>query len=66
MTILEIGNMDGLLFMIIGIMVGPPIILAIIGIILLTKKKKTAGTVFLILAGVYLIVGLGICGSAMM
>ncbi len=66
MTFLEVGNMDGILVIIIGIMLGPPIFSALVGIILLTKKKKTAGTVFLILAGVYLIVGLGICGSMMM
>ncbi len=58
----EPGNLGGIVFLIIGILVGPPLILAIIGLILFRSQNRKAGKVFFILAGVYLIVGLGICG----
>lgn len=60
---LEVGNLDGLLVLILLIMFGPAVLLGIIGVILMTKNKKKPGKVFLILAGVYLLVSLGICGS---
>lgn len=57
-------NLDGL-FIIIGlIMFGPAILLAIIGLAVLKKNKKAAKVLF-ILATVYVIVSLGICGSMM-
>ncbi|WP_289645255.1 hypothetical protein [Maribacter aestuarii] len=61
--ILEVGNLDGLVVLIFLVMLGPPALLLLTGIILILKKKKTAGKVFCILAGVYLLVSLGICGA---
>ncbi|PQV49553.1 hypothetical protein CLV33_103189 [Jejuia pallidilutea] len=55
-------NFDGLILMIVAIMFGPAILLAIIGAILLKNNKKAA-KVFFILAAVYLIISLGVCGA---
>ncbi len=55
-------NFDGLLLMIVAIMFGPAILLAIIGAFLFKKNKKAAKVLF-ILAAVYLIISLGICGA---
>ena len=60
---LEVGNLDGLFVLILIIMFGPAALLGIIGIILMTKNKKKAGKIFMILAGVYLLISLGVCGS---
>ena len=65
MKLLEVGNLDGLVALIIAIMLGPSIIMAIIGFAVLKKNKKAAKVLF-ILAAVYAIVSLGICGSMMM
>ena len=46
-------------------MFGPAILLAIIGFILLKNNKKAAKVLF-ILAALYVIVSLGICGSMIM
>lgn len=62
---LEVGNLDGLFILILLIMFGPAVFLGIIGIILMAKNKKKGGKVFLILAGVYLLISLGVCGSMM-
>ena len=62
MTFLEVGNLDGLLYLLIAIMFGPAILLAIIGALLLKKNKKAAKILF-ILAAIYVIVSLGICGA---
>ena len=62
---LEVGNLDGLVIMIVLIMFGPAILLGIIGVVLIAQNKKKSGKVFVILAGVYLLVSLGICGSMM-
>jgi hypothetical protein len=62
---LEVGNLDGLVYLILLILLGPPIFLSIIGIILLKTKNRKAGKIFFILAGIYLVVGLGICGALM-
>lgn len=59
-------NLDGLVFLIILIMAGPAILFAIIGGILLYNKNKKAAKVFFILAVVYLVISLGICGSMML
>lgn len=59
---LEVGNLDGLIIIVIGIMVGPPLLLTIIGIACYKRNPKTA-KVFFILAAIYLIIGLGICGG---
>lgn len=63
-TFLEVGNLDGLLILIIAIMLGPAILLTIIGFAIKSKNKKAAKVLF-ILATIYVIVSLGICGSMM-
>ncbi|MDH7913785.1 hypothetical protein [Winogradskyella sp. SYSU M77433] len=65
MFFLEVGNLDGILYFILAIMFGPAILLAIIGFILLKRYKKAAKVLF-ILAALYCIVSLGICGTIMM
>lgn len=55
-------NLDGLLTVLIIIMVGPSIVLAIIGSILNYNQKKKAAKVLFILAVIYLVISLGICG----
>lgn len=62
---LEVGNLDGLVFVIVLVMFGPALLLFIIGIILSYKQKKKASKVLFILAGVYLLISLGICGGLM-
>lgn len=62
MIFLEGGNLDALIYYILAIMLGPAILLAIIGAVL-RKNNKKASTVFFILATVYVIISLGICGS---
>ncbi len=62
MKILEVGNLDGLLVLIIAIMFGPAVLLVIIGFAVIKKHKKAAKVLF-ILAAVYLIISLGICGA---
>lgn len=63
--VLEPGNLDGLVILIFAIMFGPAIILAIIGFVL-NKKNKKAAKILFILAAVYLLISLGICGTLMM
>lgn len=58
-------NFDGLLTALIIMMVGPSIVLAIIGGILNYNQKKKAAKVFFILAVIYLVISLGICGVLM-
>ncbi|WP_178991430.1 hypothetical protein [Winogradskyella schleiferi] len=57
-------NLDGLIILIIAIMFGPAILMTIIGFAVLKKRKKAAKILF-ILAAVYVIISLGICGSMM-
>ena len=57
-------NLDGLVIFFAAIMFGPAILLAIIGFAVLKKNKKAAKVLF-ILATVYVIVSLGICGALM-
>jgi hypothetical protein len=64
MMFLEVGNLDGLVYLIVAIMFGPAILLALIGFIVFKKHRKAAKVLF-ILATVYVIVSLGICGSMM-
>ncbi|WP_299318196.1 hypothetical protein [uncultured Maribacter sp.] len=61
--ILEVGNLDGLATFLFLVMFGPAILFIIIGAILFYYKKKKAGKVFMILAGVYCLISLGICGA---
>lgn len=63
--ILEVGNLDGLFALILLIMFGPALLFLIIGGILFAKQKKKAGKIFMILAGVYCLISLGVCGSMM-
>jgi hypothetical protein len=60
------GNMDlsGLIIILVLIMVGPPILLTIIGFAVKKNNPKAAKVLF-ILAALYLLIGLGICGSLM-
>ncbi|MCK0136954.1 hypothetical protein [Arenibacter sp. S6351L] len=60
---LEVGNLDGLVAILFLIMFGPAILLIIIGFILRSKQKKKAGKILFILAGVYMLVSLGVCGA---
>ena len=64
MMFLEVGNLDGLVYLIVAIMFGPAILLALIGFIVFKKHRKAAKVLF-ILATVYVIVSLGICGGMM-
>ena len=59
-------NLDGLIILIILIMLGPAILLAIIGGILRYNLKIKAAKVFFILAVLYVIISLGVCGSMML
>lgn len=61
MILLE-GNYDGILYLILAVMFGPAILLALVGAIL-NKNNKRAAKVFFILATVYVVVSLGLCGS---
>lgn len=63
--ILEVGNLDGLFALILLIMFGPALLFIIIGAILFSKQKKKAGKIFMILAGVYCLISLGVCGTMM-
>ena len=58
-------NFDGLITILIVIMIGPSVVLAIIGSVLRYNKKKKAAKVLFILAVVYLVISLGICGGLM-
>ena len=58
-------NLDGLIYLIVAIMFGPAILLTVIGFAIRKKNKKTAKILF-ILAAVYSIISLGICGSMIM
>lgn len=60
--ILEVGNLDGIFVLILGVMFGPAVLFALIGATLLKTNKKAAKVLF-ILATVYVIVSLGVCGA---
>lgn len=59
---LEVGNLNGMVFVFLLIMFGPPILLLLIGVAVKSKSKK-ASKILYILGAVYLVIGLGICGS---
>ncbi|MEL6556740.1 MAG: hypothetical protein AAFQ94_01060 [Bacteroidota bacterium] len=63
MILLELNGdaLIGIIFLILFVMVGPSIILALIGLIFLKKKRSTAKVLFII-AGAYLLIAGGICG----
>ena len=62
MILLEGGNYDGIVLFIMFIMFGPPVILTIIGFSIRKTYPQTAKFLY-ILAVVYAIAGLGICGN---
>lgn len=62
MVLLEVGDLTGLIILILFIMFGPPVILTIVGFSIKKNNRSTAKILF-ILAAVYLIIGLGVCGS---
>lgn len=62
MIALEVGNLDGLVAFFVLIMLGPPILFTIIGFSV-KKNSPNAAKVLFILGGLYLIIGLGICGG---
>ena len=62
MIALEVGNLNGLVFFLVSIMIGPPIVLTLIGFGVKKNSPKAAKILF-ILATLYLLIGLGICGS---
>lgn len=59
---LELGNLDGLIYLIVAIMFGPAVVLTTIGLIFRKKHKKAAKVLF-ILAAIYVLISLGVCGS---
>ena len=61
---LEVGGLGDLVVILVLIMIGPPILLTIIGLVI-NKNQPKAAKVLYILASVYLLIGLGICGSLM-
>lgn len=65
MTFFLEANYDAILYLVLAIMFGPAILLAIIGFALIKKNKKAAKVLF-ILAAIYVIVSLGVCGSMML
>jgi hypothetical protein len=62
MIVLEVGNLNGLVIFMLFVMLGPPIVLTLIGFGIKKNSPNSAKTLF-ILAALYLIIGLGICGS---
>ncbi|MCM0665676.1 hypothetical protein [Flavobacterium tyrosinilyticum] len=62
MTALEVGNLSGLVAIFVAIMVGPPILMTIIGFAV-KKNSPNGAKVCFIIGALYLIVGLGICGT---
>ncbi|MFH6603140.1 hypothetical protein ACEZ3G_06605 [Maribacter algicola] len=60
---LEVGNLDGLIIILFLLMLGPPILLAIGGIFASRKSHIKTAKILFISAGIYLLIGLGICGG---
>jgi phosphotransferase system glucose/maltose/N-acetylglucosamine-specific IIC component len=59
-------NLDGVVIVILLIMLLPSFVLGLIGTILYFNEKKRAAKILFIIAIVYAIISLGICGSMMM
>ena len=49
-------------FVLILLMIGPPILFLILAIVFFAKKDTKKGKLFLILMGIYLLIAFGICG----
>ncbi len=64
MIVLSGGYLGEFILFIVQVIFGPPLLLALIGG-LIFKRNPKSGKVFFILASIYLIVGLGICGALM-
>ncbi|WP_427875524.1 hypothetical protein [Flavobacterium sp. MMS24-S5] len=62
MTALEVGNLSGLVAIFVAIMVGPPILMTIVGFAI-KKNSPNGAKVCFIIGALYLIIGLGICGT---
>lgn len=62
MIALEVGNLNVLVIFMLFVMLGPPTVLTLIGFGIKKNSPNAAKTLF-ILAALYLIIGLGICGS---
>lgn len=60
MIFLEGGNFSGLVFLILAVMFGPPLLLFVIGVAIRKKHKKASNVLFL-LAVLYVLIGLGMC-----
>ncbi len=65
MIFLEVGDLTGLAIIILAIMLLPSLILGIIGAVLYFNEKKKAAKILFIIAVVYALISLGICGSMM-
>ena len=63
--IFEGGDYTIIAIIVLAIMFGPPIVFFLIGLSYRHKRPKTA-KVFYIIATVYLLISLGICGSMML
>ena len=63
MIFLEGGNYGGIVVIIFMILLGPPVLFGLLGYFYGRKEQKQTSKVFYIIAVVYLVIGLGICGS---
>ena len=59
------ANLNGLIPILLGIMLGPAILFFIIGAILSNKGKKKTAKILYILGVVYLVISFGSCGLMM-
>lgn len=64
MLFIEGGDYTAVAIIILVIMFGPALLFLIIGLCV-KKKNKKAAKVLYILAGIYLIISLGVCGGMM-
>jgi len=62
LVLLEGGDYSGIVYFFLMLLLAPPLLLAGIGGVLFRYKKPKAAKVLFILAGLYLVIGLGICG----
>ena len=63
MMFLEINGLEGLVFIILLVMFGIPIIFLFLGLFFQKKEKKKTAKILFILGGIYLLISLGVCGS---
>jgi len=60
---LEVGNLNGLIPIILGMLFGPVVIFILVGLIFKHYNKKKIAKVFSLLALLYIIISFGTCGS---